>query len=620
MFRCPRQIWQNIKQQHASFYNTKERPISNLIGIIAVFISTISHASTIPVTTLTVADTLTASEHTESDSNQQLANQVPLSASIPKWVLDELQPSTLSNEQQQQELQWFRETAKPFNGMTIRVVSEQINTHQYESQVLAKAFYELTGIHVIHELTAEDDVIKKLSAQIMTGHNLYDGYINDSDLIGSHFRSNAITSITELTQAENGKYLLPTLDLDDFIGLKFTTGPDGIIYQLPDQQFANLYWYRSDWFEDPNLKAKFKQSYGYELGVPQNWQAYEDIAQFFTHDIGTIDGVEVYGHMDYAARDPSLGWRISDAWLSMAGVGDKGLPNGLPVDEWGIRVEACSPVGASVERGGALNSPAAVYAIDKFVSWLDYAPKQAKKLTFSEAGIWPAKGQIAQQIFWYTAFVGDLTDTSLPIVNADGTPKWKVAPSPVGKYWQKGMKSGYQDTGSWTFLKNTPKERQIAAWLYAQFVVSKSVSMKKLLTGHTPIRLSDIDSDVMTNQAPYLGGLVEFYRSQARNVWTPTGTNVPDYPVMAGYWWQYISDIVEGKYSVQQGLDLFAEKMDSHLAKLEVSMTDKPCAPKLNQAKAKSFWLNQPGAPKAEVVEKSIGKTLPYKEAILVWH
>jgi glycerol transport system substrate-binding protein len=176
--------------------------------------------------------------------------------------------------------------------MTIRVVSEQINTHQYESQVLAKAFYELTGIHVIHELTAEDDVIKKLSAQIMTGHNLYDGYINDSDLIGSHFRSNAITSITELTQAENGKYLLPTLDLDDFIGLKFTTGPDGIIYQLPDQQFANLYWYRSDWFEDPNLKAKFKQSYGYELGVPQNWQAYEDIAQFFTHDIGTIDGVE----------------------------------------------------------------------------------------------------------------------------------------------------------------------------------------------------------------------------------------------------------------------------------------------------------------------------------------
>ena len=48
--------------------------------------------------------------------------------------------------------------------------------------------------------------------------------------------------------------------------------------------------------------------------------------------------MRVYGHMDYGKKDPSLGWRFTDAWLSMAGVGDKGIPNGLPVDEWGIRV------------------------------------------------------------------------------------------------------------------------------------------------------------------------------------------------------------------------------------------------------------------------------------------
>jgi len=31
-------------------------------------------------------------------------------------------------------------------------------------------------------------------------------------------------------------------------------------------------------------------------------------------------------HMDYGKKDPSLGWRFTDAWLSMAGNGDKGLP------------------------------------------------------------------------------------------------------------------------------------------------------------------------------------------------------------------------------------------------------------------------------------------------------
>ena len=82
--------------------------------------------------------------------------------------------------------------------------------------------------------------------------------------------------------------------------------------------------------------------------MPVNWSAYEDIADFFTNDVKEIDGVRVYGHMDYGKKDPSLGWRFTDAWLSMAGNGDKGIPNGLPVDEWGIRVEGCRPVGSSV--------------------------------------------------------------------------------------------------------------------------------------------------------------------------------------------------------------------------------------------------------------------------------
>ena len=114
--------------------------------------------------------------------------------------------------------------------------------------------------------------------------------------------------------------------------------------------------------------------------MPVNWSAYEDIAEFFTNDIKEIDGVRVYGHMDYGKKDPSLGWRFTDAWLSMAGNGDKGIPNGLPVDEWGIRMEGCRPVGSSVERGGDANGPAAVYAVSKYVDWLNkYAPPNAAR-------------------------------------------------------------------------------------------------------------------------------------------------------------------------------------------------------------------------------------------------
>ena len=43
-------------------------------------------------------------------------------------------------------------------------------------------------------------------------------------------------------------YTNPGIDLKDFIGTSFTTAPDGKLYQLPDQQFANLYWFRADLF------------------------------------------------------------------------------------------------------------------------------------------------------------------------------------------------------------------------------------------------------------------------------------------------------------------------------------------------------------------------------------
>ena len=60
------------------------------------------------------------------------------------------------------------------------------------------------------------------------------------------------------------------------------------------------------------------------------------------------------------------------------------------------------------------------------------------------------------------------------VTNADGTPKWRMAPSPHGPYWKDGMQNGYQDVGSWTFLKSTPPNQRAAAWLYAQFVTSKT--------------------------------------------------------------------------------------------------------------------------------------------------
>ncbi|HWT29428.1 MAG TPA: ABC transporter substrate-binding protein [Propylenella sp.] len=551
-------------------------------------------------------------------------------AAAERWVDSEFQPSTLSREEQLQEMQWFIDAAKPFEGMEIDVLSEDVPTHRYESETLTKAFQEITGITVNHQILGEGEVVQAVQTQMQTNRNLYDAYVNDSDLIGTHSRLQSAVNLTDWMEGEGKDVTNPMLDLDDFIGKDFTTGPDGKLWQLPDQQFANLYWFRKDWFDRQDLKDAFKAKYGYELGVPVNWSAYEDIAQFFSEDVKEIDGVQIYGHMDYGKRAPDLGWRMTDAWLSMAGSTSPGLPNGRPIDEWGIRMEegSCNPSGASVSRGGGTNAPASVFAIAKWDEWLrNYAPPGAADLDFYQSLPALSQGNVAQQIFWYTAFMADMVKPKSEgnnTVDDQGNPLWRMAPSPHGPYWKEGMKLGYQDVGSWTLLKSTPVDRAKAAWLYAQFVTSKTVDVKKSHVGLTVIRDSTIRHESFTERAPKLGGWVEFYRSPDRVLWTPTGVNVPDYPKLAQIWWQQIGDVNSGAFTPQEAMDRLAEEMDVTMARMqaadEQAQTYGGCGPRLNEEKDPSEWIGTENGPAAKLEnEKEQGQTIAYEELVKRW-
>ncbi|EIM73342.1 sugar ABC transporter periplasmic sugar-binding protein [Nitratireductor aquibiodomus RA22] len=550
-------------------------------------------------------------------------------AAAEKWIDDEFQPSSLSREEQLAEMEWFIKAAEPFQGMEINVLSETIPTHTYESETLTKAFEEITGIKVNHQLLGEGEVVQAVQTQMQTNRNLYDAYVNDADLVGTHSRLQSAVNLTDWMGGEGADVTSPTLDLEDFIGVASATGPDGKLWQLPDQQFANLYWFRKDWFDRPEIKEKFKEKYGYELGVPVNWSAYEDIADFFTNDVKEIDGVRVYGHMDYGKRAPDLGWRMTDAWLSMAGAGSKGLPNGRPIDEWGIRMEegSCNPSGASVSRGGAANGPAAVYAIRKWDEWLrQYAPPGAADLDFYQSLPALSQGNVAQQIFWYTAFTADMVKAKSEgnnTVDDEGNLLWKMAPSPHGAYWEEGMKLGYQDVGSWTLFQSTPVDRRKAAWLYAQFVTSKTVDVKKSHVGLTIIRDSTVNHESFTERSPKLGGLVEFYRSPDRVLWTDTGVNVPDYPKLAQIWWQQIGDVNSGAFTPQEAMDRLAGEMDLTMARMQAADESANvyggCGPRLNEEKDPSEWIGKGGAKAKLENEKPQGETIVYEEIVKRW-
>ena len=118
-------------------------------------------------------------------------------AAAQKWIDQEFQPSVLSKDEQLAEMQWFINAAEPFKGMEINVLSEGIPTHSYESEVLTKAFEEITGIKVNHQILGEGEVVQAVQTQMQTGRNLYDAYVNDSDLIGTHSRLQLAYNLTD---------------------------------------------------------------------------------------------------------------------------------------------------------------------------------------------------------------------------------------------------------------------------------------------------------------------------------------------------------------------------------------------------------------------------------------
>ncbi|HOP64213.1 MAG TPA: carbohydrate ABC transporter substrate-binding protein [Spirochaetota bacterium] len=536
---------------------------------------------------------------------------------IDKWV-EVLQPSVLDREERMAELLWFAEASKNLRGITITSVAENIETHYWESRVLARAFKDITGINVVHKIIPEGKLVPLLVGQIEQGKHNFDIYVNDADLIGYHLRTKKVVNITEYIINEGKEYTNPRLDIADFLNPEQGQDYDGNQLQLPDQQFANLYWFRYDWFTRNDIKTKFLEKYGYELGVPVNWSAYEDIAEFFTTT--PIDGRRVYGHFDYGKPSPSLGWRFTDAWLALAGVGDKGLPNGYPVDEWGIRVENRIPAGSSVSRGGAINGPAAVYALEKYITWMRrYAPAESLTLEWHDAGPLCSRGDIAQNIFQYITWLSDprFHTPGSPVCDKNGRPLWRVAPTPHGRYWDKGMKLGYQDAGCWTIPSDTRGKKLAASWLWAQFCVSKTVSLKKFIIGGTPVRKSTVFSDYLTEHMDEYGGIIEFYRSSDVKRFTGSGRNVPHYPSMSKVWWTNIADAIKEKTTPQQAMNNIAIEQDRIMSKLKM----KACSPVLNRKKPQSEWLDKhPGdvSPKRpRHREKPL--TVPYEVILENW-
>ena len=313
------------------------------------------------------------------------------------------------------EMEWFINAAKPFRGLEINVLSETIPTHEYESKVLTKAFEEITGIKVNHQLLGEGEVVQAVQTQMQTNRNLYDAYINDSrpdrhalaPAVGGQpdrldgrrrqgrdrcRRSTSRTSSASLHHRARRQALAaarPAVRQPLLV-------PQGLVRRA-----------RAEGAVQGQVRLRPRRA-GQLVGLRGHRRV------LHACDVKEIDGKRIYGHMDYGKRAP--GPRLAhDRRLAV---------DGRRRARRACRTAARSTSGASawrraratrrapsVSRGGETNGPASVYAIAKWDEWLrKYAPPGAADYDFYQSLPALAQGNVAQQIFWYTAFTASMVE------------------------------------------------------------------------------------------------------------------------------------------------------------------------------------------------------------------
>jgi multiple sugar transport system substrate-binding protein len=174
---------------------------------------------------------------------------------------------------------------QPYDALQQRVFSEFASSSDYYDIVVvdtpwASALVDnlepLSGYLTSDELNSEPPVVEDFIPKVFYDTAVYDA-------------TNPIREFSDVNSAP---------DVENITSAGFD------IFGLPIQANVALMAYRKDLFENPEQRAAFEAEYGRELAVPQTWDEYAEVAEFFTQPDLKIYGTTVMaGVGDWSTDD-----------------------------------------------------------------------------------------------------------------------------------------------------------------------------------------------------------------------------------------------------------------------------------------------------------------------------
>jgi multiple sugar transport system substrate-binding protein len=176
----------------------------------------------------------------------------------------------------------------PYKGTTLKVMGST-NSHTLVLQEKMQEIANEMGINLEIITYSWPDAVKKLRLDYASGETSWDIVYTDNRYLTLWKNIGAVTPVQDFI--DNPKIADPRIkeEIKDVMPT-FTdlVMRDGKMYQFPFALDTLVMAYRTDLLNDPTEKANFKKRYGYELKVPETYQEFYNIAQFFTRKKGDL--------------------------------------------------------------------------------------------------------------------------------------------------------------------------------------------------------------------------------------------------------------------------------------------------------------------------------------------
>ncbi|MEW5959208.1 MAG: extracellular solute-binding protein [Chloroflexota bacterium] len=411
---------------------------------------------------------------------------------------------------------FFANAAAPYQGVTIRGISESTPPSKYAAEQLAAAFEKETGIKVEFEVTSWDQMYDKPIKDMQANTGIYDFIYIEQDIIYSYLAQNFLVDLTQLLN-EKPELKAPTFDVANFTSfIDNFKDAKGDVYGVPMEAFVKIMLYRKDLFGDPKIQAAFKEQYGYDLAPATTFQQYQDIADFFT-EYGKANNMELWG----TTVQGNTGHASSFYEFYETIAPSFGLYN------WGIKDVGGGNYKACVANGGELNGDTAKEALAWWVGLLKDAPPEATSSTWDEVAASFAAGRAAQGWVYGENAAWIATDaTRSKVVGNVG-----VALPPTGEGVMDQAKAGtgyigYYDGGAFGIPYSSKNKEATLLWL--QYIGQSSVQAQWATAGSRIVMNATFDDPLVKAQDARTDGYYTLLREQG-----PLFRGAPPFPFHA---------------------------------------------------------------------------------------